>query len=51
MTGVIFHDAVETSLNFIIVDFSRIYNHGQKCWDSYRIRTLFNTRDIVAARY
>ena len=27
------------------------YNHGQKCWDSYTVRTLFNTREIVAACY
>ena len=27
------------------------FNHGQKCWDSYTVRTLFNTREIVAARY
>ena len=27
------------------------YNHGQKCWDSYTVRTLFNAREIVAACY
>ena len=27
------------------------YNHGQTCWDSYRVRTLFNTREIVAPCY
>ena len=23
------------------------YNHGEKCWDSCTVRTLFNTREIV----
>ena len=27
------------------------YNHGQKSWDRYTVRTLFNTREIVSARY
>ena len=27
------------------------YNHGQKSWDSCTVRTLFNTRETVSARY
>ena len=27
------------------------YNHGQTSWDSCTVRTLFNTREIVPARY